>query len=105
MKLSEIKGEKAIEVMADLMEPLARIFADKAVQEAVRAGEPKLLIGKKLLKGHAKEIIEVLAILDGDEPKTYAEKVNLMTLPNRLVEMMNDPLMADLFTSLDQKTE
>lgn len=103
MKLSEIKGEHAIDVLADLMEPATRIFADEEVQKSVRSKEPKLILAKKLLKGHKREVIEILAILDGEDPDTY--EVNLLTLPVKLLEILNDPEINSLFTSQGQKTE
>lgn len=103
MKLSEIKGEAALDVLADLIEPAANILADEEIQKSVKSGEPKLLLVKKLLKSHKKEVIEILAILDGEEPETY--KVSLLTLPAKLLEIINDPEIGSLFTSQGQKTE
>lgn len=101
MKLSEIKGDRALDVLADIMEPLARILTDDEIIK--NNGEPKLLLAKKILKGHKKEVIEILAILDGEKPETY--EVNLLTLPVKLVEILNDPEIGNLFTLQGQKTE
>lgn len=103
MKLSEIKGDAALDALADLMEPAARIFADDAVKDSIKSGEPKLILAKKLIKGHKKEVIEILAILDGADPATY--QVTLLTLPLKLLEILNDPDCANLFTLQGQKTE
>lgn len=97
MKLSDIKGEAAIDALADLMEPAASIFADENIQRSIRSGEPKLLLAKKLLKLHKKEVIKILAILDGEDPATY--EPTLLSLPVKLLEILNDPDLADLFTS------
>jgi len=103
VKLSEIKGEKAIDAMADLMEPLAIIFADKVVQESVKSKEPKMILCKKILKGHKNEVIQIMAILDGEDPETF--EVSLLTLPMKLLEIFNDPEVQSLFTSQDQSAE
>ena len=103
MKLSEIKGDRALDVLADIMEPLARILTDEEITKTANNGEPKLLLAKKILKGHKKEVIEILAILDGEKPETY--EVNLLTLPVKLVEILNDPEIGNLFTLQGQKTE
>lgn len=97
MKLSDIKGEAAIDALADLMEPAAAIFADENIQRSISSGEPKLLLAKKLLKLHKKEVIKILAILDGEDPATY--EPTLLSLPVKLLEILNDPDLADLFTS------
>lgn len=97
MKLSDIKGEAAIDALADLMEPAAAIFADENIQRSISSGESKLLLAKKLLKLHKKEVIKILAILDGEDPATF--EPTLLSLPVKLLEILNDPDLADLFTS------
>lgn len=103
MKLSEIKGEQAIDALAELIEPAALIFADEDIKNSAKAGEPKLILAKKILKGHKAEVIKILAILDGEDPATY--EVNLLTLPVKLLEILNDPEVSSLFTSQSQMTE
>ena len=102
MRLSEIKGEAAIEAMADLMEPLTLIFADAEIQNAVNNNEPKMLLIKKILKGHKREVIQILAILDGESPDTY--EINLLKLPMKVLEVINDPEVESLFFSQGQST-
>lgn len=103
MKLSEIKGEQAIDALAELIEPAAMIFADEDIKNSAKAGEPKLILVKKILKGHKAEVIKILAILDGEDPAEY--EPNLLTLPAKLLEILNDPELTSLFTSQGQKTE
>lgn len=96
MKLSEIKGEKALDALADLIDPLSAICLDEVIQKSVKSGEPKLLLAKKILKGHKKEVIKILAILDGADPETY--EVDLLTLPAKLIQIINDPEVVSLFS-------
>ena len=96
MKLSEIKGERAIDAMADLLEPLSLIFADAEIQKSIKSEEPKLLLIKKILKAHKKEAIQIMAILDGENPETY--DVSLLKIPMKLLEIVNDPEVQSLFT-------
>lgn len=103
MKLSELKGEKAIEVLADLLEPVSRIITDDEVVTAVRNGESKITIIQKMLKGHAKDVIEVMAITEGVPVDEY--EVNFMTLPSKLIELFNDEVFSQVFTSQGQKEE
>ena len=39
MKLSEIKGERALEVLADLIEPVAEILGDKEIVAVLQSGK------------------------------------------------------------------
>ena len=101
MKLSEIKGEKALEVLADVLEPLMRIMADKDIKKAYQGENTnKIKFIQTLLKTHSKDVIEIMAILDGADPKTY--EINLLSLPAKLLEIINDPIMQDLFSSQAQ---
>jgi hypothetical protein len=104
MKLSEYKGEQALDMLADLIEPVTAIMADKEIARMAKAQMPVIKVAKLAIKNHKKEVIEILAILDGADPKNYAEKVNLFTLPAKLMEILNDPDVMSLFTLQGQKT-
>lgn len=95
MKLSEIKGEQALDVLADIIDPLTKICMDEEIQNMVKSKVPTIKLIKPILKNHKKEIVEVLAILDGENPETY--EVNVLTLPIKLMELMNDPAFNELF--------
>lgn len=103
MKLSEIKGEKAIEAFADLLEPLSEILADDEVREGIENDLPKLLVIQKAMKKHSKAIIKVMAILDCEDPETY--EVNFLMIPVKLGELFTDTALVDLFTSQGQNVE
>lgn len=100
MKLSEIKGEKAIEVFADLLEPISNIFADEEVVNAFRNDEPKIKIIQKMLKGHSEDIIKAMAIIDDVPVEKY--EIDFLTLPSKLIEFFNDEAVSELFTSQSQ---
>lgn len=95
MKLSEIKGEKALDVLADIIEPITAICLDEEIQSMVKSKVPTIKMAKPIIKNHKKEIVEVLAILDGENPETY--EVNVLTLPIKLMELLNDPAFKKLF--------
>ena len=103
MRLSEIKGERAIDAMADLLEPLSLIFADVEIQRSIKSEEPKLLLIKKILKAHKREAIQIMAILDGEKPETY--DINLLKIPMKMLEIVNDPEVISLFTYQGQNKE
>lgn len=105
MKLSDYKGEQALDLLADLIEPATAIMADKEIARAIKAKLPTIKIVKAAIKNHKQEVIEILATLDGEDAKEYAEKVTLFTLPVKLLEIFNDPDLMSLFTSQGQKTD
>lgn len=102
MKLSEIKGEAAIDALADMLEPIAKIAGDKGFLKEYRSKKPKIMLVKYLLKYHRHSVLEILAILDQKPFDEYMETVNLITLPQQILEMINDPEIAVLFQSQSQ---
>ena len=100
MKLSDIKGEKAIEVLADLLEPVAEIMADKEVVALVRSGQ-KLKAVSAALKKHKKACLTILALTDGEDPETYSPSI--LAIPMKGVELLNDPELMSLFSSQSQE--
>lgn len=95
-KLSDYQGEEAIELLGEILEPTMLILADKEVSEGT--GERTALkLATIILKKHPHEILEILARLDGEEPSTY--KCNILTLPSKIIQILNDKDLMDFFAS------
>lgn len=104
MKLSEIKGERALEVIADLIDPVGVLLQDDQFKQIAQDRErSKADTIKYLLKEHKKEVIEILAVINGADPKTY--EPSLLSLPMMLMDMIEDPDVAMLFGLQDRTTE
>lgn len=102
MKISDFHGEEALDLFADLLEPASEIMTDKEFVEYTRAGNAVKAV-KTAIKEHKKAVIEILARLDGVEPDEY--KVGVLTIPVKLLELVNDPALKDLFMQQGQKKE
>ena len=100
MKLSDIKGEAAIELLADLIEPATEIMADNEVVKLFRSGQ-KLKAVSYVLKNHKKSCLTILALTEGENPSTY--QPNVLALPAKLIEIFNDPELMSLFSSQSQE--
>ena len=103
MKLSEIKGERCLDVIADLIEPIANIAADpeasrlfKPEKAPERMTPSEFAVAKArecapaLLKGHRGDVIAILAALEGVSPEEYAEGLDMLKLVGGLVELLSD---------------
>lgn len=94
-------NEEKLELFADILEPAARILADKKIKEMVDSKAPAILAVKHAIKSHKAEIIEILALFEGVAPEAY--QINAPALVLKLLAIMNDPdfkAMSDgLFTS------
>jgi CRISPR/Cas system-associated endonuclease Cas3-HD len=88
MRLSEIKGENAIDVLADMLDPLTEMLADPKVKEVARSKSPTLIKASKILKYQKKAVLEMLAVLNQTPVEEF--KPSLLELPIMLAELIND---------------
>lgn len=109
MKLSEVKGEKALDMFADLIEPVTEIIDDKEISEILKRRDKnagiKATLGKaasKAIKNHKKAVIRILATLDDVPVEKY--ECTIMSLPKKLLDILNDPAIFELFTLQSQET-
>lgn len=102
MKLSELKGEDALEAFAELLEPVALILSDKDVLADIQADKPHLLIVKKLLKNHKKEVIQIMAVMNQKDAESY--EPSFTEIPATLFDLLNDKNITSLFTSQSQNS-
>lgn len=105
--LSDLKGEEALDVLADIIEPLAQVFADADIQKLQKAQKE----GKKIapieyikiaLKNHKEEVFYILSRVENVPVDEYKETVNIMTLPLQILSVANDPMVKSLFQSQSQ---
>lgn len=115
MKLSDIKGERSLDVIADLIDPIYNIAADK---EAAKLFETQKLpegmstqafgakwlkdAATKLLKAHKKDCIAILSTIEGVTPKEYTDNLNLVKLLGDVMDLMSDDTFTTLFFSTGQ---
>ena len=93
MKLSEYQGEAALDILAELIEPAGEIMSDKHLGEAFKENRFKAI--GMAIKNHKKAMIQILATMDGVPVDEY--KCNVFSLPVKILELLNDPEMIQLF--------
>lgn len=104
-KISEIRGEDALDVLADLLDPVSEICVDEKVVDLFKDKEvknKKLKIATLILRKHKKAIIKILAILEGVNPDEY--KPSLAILPVHVLQLLNDPDVIAVFQSAGLET-
>lgn len=99
--LSEYQDEVALEMLAELIDPVIVIFGDPEVAKWYRAGV-KIKAVQEAIKSHPKDVIKMLAILEGVPEEEY--HCNLLTLPKILLNLMNDPELNDFFQEQSEET-
>ncbi len=117
MKLSDIKGERVFDVIADLIEPVTTIAEDEKVAGLFKGERKKGESNKAytlrnvkakmpyLLKAHKAQLMQIFAALDGVTVAEYTERTNLFTLMRDILEMLNDEALMELFTSAASTAE
>lgn len=82
-KLSDYKGDEAIELWADLLDPLTNILGDQKIQDIIQSGQPKLAIAKEILKDHKVDAESILLRID-------PEPVDGLNIILRLIAVLTD---------------
>lgn len=117
MKLSDVKGERTLEVVADLIDPIcsiaqdenaAALFHREKLPEGVTAKDFLLQRVKKsapkLLKDHKSDIVAILASIEGVTPAEYEKGLNLVKLFSDFVDLVTDEAFTELFISAQSET-
>lgn len=92
MRLSEFKDEKAIEVIADLLEPAEEIISNPANKEAaqkIREGKNgKMKFATAMLKNNRSAVMKMLAVLHDTPIEKF--HCNAASLIKDLYDMLTD---------------
>ena len=100
MKISDIKNEEALDALAEIIDPIREIWADKKIK-AVFTGKKinKMDAVKILLKEHKESVIRIMAALHETPYEEY--EFNVITGPMQLIELLNDPELIRFFHSFE----
>ena len=94
MKLSEYQGEAALDILADLIEPAGEIMSDKEIGDVFKENRFKAI--GLAIRNHKKAVMQIMSTMDGVPVEEY--KCNVLTLPVKILELLNDPDIVQLFT-------
>lgn len=103
MKISEYKGEEAIDLLADLIAPATRILSNPQLALAVKNGKNKLEIARLIMKADKKATMEILALLAGVPVDEY--ECTVPSILKQLLEILSDEDLMSFFTSQAQMME
>ena len=115
MKLSEINGERAFDVIADLIDPVCLIAKDPAVRElfvvkevpeGANVAELALERLRKgipaLIKAHKGSLVAIFAALEGVSVDEYKSTLTFAKLLGDTTCILNDKEFLQLFISAQQ---
>ena len=105
MKLSELKGQDAIEAIADVIEPLAAIATDKRLRadfkKVADSDDRVAAIGKvlpKAIKTHKADVVKVLAAVNRKTVKEYEAEATVQRIIADALDVLTDE---ELFAFFD----
>lgn len=103
MRLSDVRGERTLDVIADLVEPIANIAQD---EDAALLFKPRPLkkgqtreqeFGERcrkavpaLLRSHKQDVVAILATIAGVTQEEYMEGMTLSSIVKDVYELLTD---------------
>lgn len=100
--LTEIKGDDALDLVADILEPATEIMSDKKVKTAYHTKNMASAV-KVAIKDHKDAVRLVLALLNEEDAKAYDPSV--ADIVKGALQILSDKALQDLFTFPNQKPE
>lgn len=117
MKLSDVKGARTLEVIAEVIDPVANIAEDEAAAALFRREKlPEGMTAKKfllqrvrkflpvLLKKHKADLIAIMAAIEGTDKKSYEDSLSLIKLTRDVTDLLTDEAFGELFISAQSGT-
>ena len=117
MRLSDIKGDRVFDVIADIIDPIANIASDETASALFKREKlPDGMTAKAfllerarksvpaLLKWHKGDIITVLATIEGVSADDYRASLTLAKLMQDTAELLTDEAFGELFISAQSGT-
>lgn len=96
-------NEEQLELFADLIEPAGEVLADEAVRDALIDGKPLIAV-KTAIKAHKAAVIQILALLDGEDPAQYRVPGPL-GMTAKLLSLVNSKEFSELFIGQAPKAD
>lgn len=99
MKLTEIQDERALDCLADIIDPAVEILQDADIKVAFQ-NKNYILAVKKMLKFHKQATLQIMAAMDGVPVEEF--HCNPLTIPKKLIELASDKELMDFLSSADE---
>lgn len=98
-KVSDIRGKDAIDLLADLIDPVIDIMSDKMLAEVYSKGR-NADVAKYIMKNYSDQILLIMALIEGEDPNEYQPSPADIVI--NIMQILNDPVFSQFFTSQAQ---
>ena len=112
MKLSDVRGERTLDVIAEIIEPIANIAEDNIASDIFKRKKlPEGMTAKQfalqriknsipaLIRNHKNDIVTILSTIEGISQEEYSESLNLAKLTKDILDLLTDDEFMAFFTS------
>ncbi len=102
MKIDSFVREDAIDLIANLLDPVSRILAVEKTKEVFET-KTVIEIAVYILKNFKQEALEIVCVINGEDPQKW--KFTAYDVINTLTEVLNNPQIMEVFGLRSQKEE
>lgn len=103
MRISEFEGEAALDLIADLIEPIATILADPKITQMRSENNNYARIAAAMIKTHKTEVMQILAAMDGVPVAEY--RCTPIKALQQLMDLLSDEELAPFLDFAPSKAE
>lgn len=106
-KLSEFKDDEAMDVLAEILDPMVNMMKNKDFVLAIRGDKKKGIRPNRVeaikiaITKNRSDVVNIMAVLNETPVEEF--HYNLLTLPQMMVEMFNDKELMDFFEYRSEK--
>ena len=106
-KLTEFKDDEAMDVLAEIIDPMVNMMKNKDFVLAMRGDREKKIRPNRVeaikiaITKNRSDVVKIMAVLNETPVEEF--HYNLLTLPQMMVEMFNDKELMDFFGSQSEK--
>jgi len=97
-RILDARGDEALDVLAELIEPVSAIAGDPEISGMMQGGNG-VTVGKlaaAVLRSHKDDVVNILAIDDGKTPDEERGLLSALTIPARLLRLLSVPAVKEL---------
>ena len=91
-KILDARGDEALDVLADLLDPVTEIAQDPEISAMMRGGKASVAsFVMAILKTHKSDVIRIFAVDDGVSVEEEKKLMSVLTIPARALKLFSNP--------------
>lgn len=92
-KILDARGDEALDVLADLLDPVTEIAQDADISGMMKEGGKATVaqFAAAVLRKHKPAVIRIMAVDDGKTVEEESKLLSVATIPLRLMGILNNP--------------